>query len=407
MDLPKLRPGLDFFPVDHEGERMIVLRDPMQVAPDPVVVPPHAFFILAHMDGGNTLEEIQAAFKRQFGQPVMGEQIRELIDTLDAKGFMESHAFQEKLGRIETAFRESTLRPSSLAGQSYPEEKEEVKRFLDTLFQDLDAPTERSSGTLAGIIAPHIDLQRGGPLFAKAYRSLSQGPPPKTALIFGTAHYGRGGPYILTVKDFETPLGLAEADRSFCEQLEKGLKTNIREGELAHRSEHSVEFQVLLLQHVLFGKPMPKIVTVLCGSVMEAPESGIDPMEIEGVAEFIDAARNTIEASEGPVLVIAGADLCHVGRKFGTREAISDAYLERVRSDDHRALEAAAATDADAFFAHVAGIGNSNNICSVTSIYTALKLLEPCTGTLLGYDMAVDREADSTVGFAALNFHTS
>jgi len=164
MDFPKLRPGLDFFPVDHEGDRMIVLRDPLQVAPDPVVVPPHAFFLLAHMDGKSSLVDIQAAFQQQFGQLIMSDQIQELIDTLDGKGYMDSAAYQEKLKRIEEEFSRSEVRPSVLAGQSYPAEPDEVKRFLDSLFEERE--TSSDPGMVKGVIAPHIDLQRGGRLFS-------------------------------------------------------------------------------------------------------------------------------------------------------------------------------------------------------------------------------------------------
>jgi len=104
------------------------------------------------------------------------------------------------------------------------------------------------------------------------------------------------------------------------------------------------------------------------------------------------------------VLVITGDDMCHVGQKFNTEKAISPEYLEQVRLEDEAALESAENLDAEGFFEKISSINNSNNICSVTSIYTQLKLLKDSSATMLGYDMAVDKATDSAVGFPAMNF---
>jgi len=122
------------------------------------------------------------------------------------------------------------------------------------------------------------------------------------------------------------------------------------------------------------------------------------------VASFLEAAEGAIQNCEGPVLIVAGADMSHVGPRFGSAEPLTELFTERVRKEDKAALMAAADCDAEAFFQKVAEVGNRNNICSVTQIYTLLKLLQQPSGTLLSYDMAVDEENGSAVGFAALNF---
>jgi AmmeMemoRadiSam system protein B len=402
-ETPCIRMGIDYFPVNHEGQEMICLRDPLQLAPDPILVPPHAFFIVAHMDGKNRILDIQDAFNRQFGQMIMSDQIEELIDVLDAKGFLDSPAFRDRLTKVETAFRAADLRPSALAGQAYPLEEGEARAFLEGLFDDTQPPPPRPGKRLAGLIAPHIDLHRGGPLFAKAYQALKDMPKPHTALIFGTAHYGEGNLFMLTEKAFETPLGVSRLDEKFSQALVEGCAFDIRAGELAHRTEHSIEFQVLFLQHVFGGTDGPEIVPILCGPLLERLPGHDSPVTLPEMDSFLDVAKTAIETCEGPVLVMAGADLCHVGRKFGMTEPITPDFLDKVRAEDRATLEAAVERDAEAFFQEVARIGNRNNICSVTAIYTVLKLLGDCESELLDYAMAVDEHTDSAVGFAALN----
>ena len=93
------------------------------------------------------------------------------------------------------------------------------------------------------------------------------------------------------------------------------------------------------------------------------------------VGRFLDSARKAISACPGPVLVLAGADLSHVGFKFGDTDPARGAFLDRVAQEDMAALEAAATGDGEAFFSEVARINNRNHICSVTSIYVLLSLL--------------------------------
>ena len=408
-DRPRIRPGLDFFPVEHEGRRMICLRDPLEIAPDSILVTPEAFFLIAHMDGDHSILDIQAAFTRRFGRLVMGDQVHALAHDLAERGFLDDNGFHRRLAAAETAFRASPIRRSSHAGQAYPDTADETRDFLDRLFESCPNEPEGApslpAGPLAGIIAPHIDLHRGGALFARAYAALRNTPPPASVLLLGTAHFSvEGGPYILTDKGFETPLGLAATDADFCRHLTESCPFDLHRGELAHRTEHSIEFQVLLLQYIYGPERMPPIVPVLCTSLMERIETESPPSTLPEVTAFIQAVRTEMEHRTGAVLVVAGADMSHVGRKFATPDPLSPDYLDRVRREDGQALQAAEALDGEGFFHAVRRIGNRNNICSVTSIYTLLEVLGEGEGRLLGYDLSVDEASDAAVGFAALNF---
>jgi len=72
--------------------------------------------------------------------------------------------------------------------------------------------------------------------------------------------------FSLSGKDFETPLGVAECDRLWVEKLKAAGGNVIATNDFAHRAEHSIEFQVLFLQHIL-PKDSFAIVPVLCGNL--------------------------------------------------------------------------------------------------------------------------------------------
>ena len=73
----------------------------------------------------------------------------------------------------------------------------------------------RRGATAKAIVAPHIDFHRGGPAYAWAYKPLAESAGADLYIILGTSHCGGQTPYILTLKNFETPLGLVETDRDF------------------------------------------------------------------------------------------------------------------------------------------------------------------------------------------------
>lgn len=404
---PRIRTGLDFFSVQHEGQQMICLRDPLQIAADPILVPPHAFFVLALMDGSHNLPEIRTAFQNRFGQEIPAHQIQELADLLDEKMFMDSSLFRDRFAAVSAEFRNSSLRPSALAGQAYPSDREEVRSFLGGLFESLPRIQGPTSDRLAGIVAPHIDLHRGGALFAQAFGALRDIPPPHTVLILGTAHFGDGSLYTLCSKDFETPLGISRADRDFAKVLLEDCPFDLQENQLAHRSEHSIEFQVLFLQYLFMEEEHPLIVPVLCGGLEDYVEPGASPMTHPEVRAFTGAVEKAVDRCPRPVLIVSGADLSHVGRKFGMDQSITPAFLSQVRKDDQCVLEAGIKSGGEAFYTEVARIDNRNNICSVTSIYTLQMLLKNCRGEILAYDQAQEPDTDSAVGFAALNFWES
>ena len=79
MALPALR-YVDAFPVEHQGQQYICLRDPEGVVEEQIMLTPPAFFIACQLDGRSDIVDIQYAFAKQFGfTPPFGDVGRGLV----------------------------------------------------------------------------------------------------------------------------------------------------------------------------------------------------------------------------------------------------------------------------------------------------------------------------------------
>ena len=176
------------------------------------------------------------------------------------------------------------------------------------------------------LIAPHIDLHRGGHSYGWAYGHLALCPKPETVIIFGTAHASPPVPFILTRKSFETPFGTITTDGDAVDRLARSCKWNPFEYELLHRTEHSIEFQVLMLSY-LYGNSI-KIIPILCGSYYG--NSNKTPQDFPEIEAFLNEGRVILQELGDSALVICGADLAHVGTRYGDVFSIDPAVISLV-----------------------------------------------------------------------------
>ena len=123
------------------------------------------------------------------------------------------------------------------------------------------------------------------------------------------------------------------------------------------------------------------------------------PGDVPQIETFIAALRAGIAALGRPVIVVGGADLSHVGPRFGDAEA-ADALAAMARQEGLAALDRVVAVDAGGFWQAVMADGNRQRVCGVSAIYTLLRLLAPSRGHLLAYNQGED-PAGGLVGFAA------
>jgi AmmeMemoRadiSam system protein B len=406
QEYPRLRP-VEAFPATVHGQDVLCLRDPMHYSDMVVSVPHQTAAILELFDGRHSLLDIQEAISRRFGMLLFREQLLEVVRSLDECLLLESPHFADHREMVERDFRQSPNRPARLAGKSYPAEPEALRRELNAYFGATDGPGNTppspAAARLSGLVVPHIDFPRGGSCYAWGYRELAGAPPVDRWVILGTVHVPIAQPFALTRKDFETPLGPAEADQEFLDALLARVGPAYLADEFAHRGEHSIEFQAVFLRHVIpAGRPV-RIVPVLCGSFHQQVEARCAPAPGGQMEAFLGALRDTVAALGGRTVIVASAYLAHVGPQFGDPRPLTPGQLRELEDADRRMLSPVEAGDAEGFFHALAADGDRRHICGLPPIYAALRILGGHPGRLIRYGQWPD--PNGTVTFAALAWY--
>jgi MEMO1 family protein len=408
---PRLR-ALEAFPVEHEGQQCIALRDPAGFTDQIAVLPPLLLDLVSLFDGEHSIAQIQDVMRGRHGETPSADQIAAVVERFDRAGFLDSERFAARRLALEDEFRRSPVRAASHAGAAYAGEPAELTAQIDAFFTGPDGPdhpeatpaaarVSRSSG-LSALIAPHIDFHRGGSTYGWAYKEILDRSDADLYVILGTCHAGMADPFSVTLKPYDTPLGAVPVDREFYEGLAGRAGQDLLASEPAHRREHSIEFQTVMLQRLLGRRRPFMILPVLASYLHEAIWRRGRPEADARVPRFVDALRDTIASSSRRVCLIAGVDLAHVGPRFGDAAPNTADSLAAVEAADRRMLEPVVAADAGGFFASVAADGDARRICGLSPIYTLLRLLPGSSGRLLRYTQWPDPEG--AVTFCAVSY---
>jgi AmmeMemoRadiSam system protein B len=407
IERPKLRAVIPRR-VEHQGQSFVRLDDPTGVVTAPVMIPFDGFqHIVRHFDGRSSLVEIQARVLRQTGLFLALNELEDLVRRLEVAMVLEGPTF----AAFEQAYRESGRRPAALAGRSYAATVRALQAQLEQFFVDAAgaglpvADRGATSPSLRGILSPHIDFYRGGPVYTWSYKELVEQSQADTYIVLGVAHQYCRRRFALTCKDFDTPLGLVPTDRSYVDRIVAHAGRDFFDDELSHWTEHSIEFQVVFLQYLLGGRRDFSIVPILVGSFHDLMERGVDPIDDPDVGRFIRALRSAEEASGKRVAYIGGIDLCHVGPEFGDAKPVDPGLQEQIRLFDDRMLDRAAACDPGGWFRTAASVGNRYRVCGLAATYTMLHAIGPAQGRLLKYKQALDDRRTCCVSFASMVFH--
>ena len=408
MDYPKLR-NINIFPVQISGQHLLCLQDPQNISEKALFLPPSLYFIVSLFDGKHSILDIQAEYMRRSGEFLFTEKIQEIIGQLEENLYLEGDRFQKAWNEQEESFKKAPIREAAFAGKSYEKDPERLRIQLEGYFKGSNGPgpPDKREGVneLKGVVAPHIDVQRGGFCYAFAHREIWERSSSHCFIIFGTAHAPMKQPFCLTRKDFLTPLGNLSVHRELIDTIQSRYPNDLFEDEGVHRSEHSIEFQCLFLRY-LYPEPFPlRILPILSGSLHEAIEKGISPMEIQSIRQFIDVLKESVSSLGEEVCYIASADLSHMGHQFGDPEGMREYDLRVLAEEDHDMLGYVAMGDGEGFFSSILRERDRRRICGLPAIYAMLKVLEAKEGKLLKYGQAYTRETQSVVSFASLAFY--
>lgn len=411
--LPPLRQDLEISPVVHDGQQLVLLSDILGLRPESVVVSPSVILVASLFDGRRRTNDVMAELAKQ--KIFLGEaEIRTVVEQLDKHGLLETPETRQDRQRWLDDFRRSRVRRLPLKTRGLPENPLDLAVFLGRFYKDAKGPGNAATASgrkpPLGLVSPHIDFPRGGPLYAWSYNELAKGRPPDVIVALGVAHFSPRSPWVMTQKSYETPFGPLDVDESLYREVVSTLWYDPLEEEWVHAREHSLEFQALWLKYI-WRNDAPKWVPILCSSYerfcADRPPSAIPT--IEGAIQKVGEILSERSKRGQRVMILAGIDLAHVGKRFGDEMEVTDDLRKKIEAADRASLDSALKLDADSFFMKGIGEGAWRKVCGLSALYTSLRWTRaisptsPLNGRLLGYDQAPD-PAGGIVSFVSAVF---
>ena len=195
------------------------------------------------------------------------------------------------------------------------------------------------------IMVPHVDYPRGWINYASGWGRLRGLDAPDRIVILGTNHFGSATGVCGCDKGYETPLGVSPLAQDFFDAITAELgpenTAKLLEHRYDHERAHAIELQVAWLQHVFGGESnVPVMGFVVHDPLANAGESYDG--EGLGIEPFVEALRGAIGKLDGETLIVAAADLAHVGPQFGDQQTLvgddesAKAFREEVMNHDRQ-----------------------------------------------------------------------
>jgi AmmeMemoRadiSam system protein B len=421
--LPRLRASVDVTGLGPEhGEDLVCLYDRQDPASGQAVITRAGLLLASLLDGSRSASAVRAAFALRTGSTLGPAEIGGFVDQLDRANLLDSPRFRAEQRRIAEQFRTLPARPAVHAGGAYPGDPVALTKFLDSRYTISGGPGAMpqpvSRPSRRGLIAPHIDLHRGGHSYAWGYRELAESEPAELYVLLGTCHQPMRRPFAATALPYDTPFGPVAADPDFLDRLQRRAPFDLLEDELSHRREHALEFQAVYLRHLghTSSDGPARVVTILCVPPSRLRDGGT-PRDDAATEETIQAIAETVAEDGRRVCFIAGADFAHVGPQFGDPSPVDRRFAEHVRAGDLAMLEYAAAGDADGFYRQVVrerpgpgmagdsmAVGGPRRICGLAPMYALLRLVDRQNGQVLHYDQWIDQDGAGSVTFGCVLF---
>lgn len=400
--LPRLRMDLDLMPSPLPDRPGLLMRDPFHYSDATLIVPPVLTACLEHFNGEHTTNDLHATLVRLTGELDVGGVATHLVDTLSRAGFLVDDAYAELKRTAERQFAESPERIPAHAGSGYPDEPGRLREVLNGYFTK-SGPVVRQESNVMGIAAPHVSPEGGWQSYSSAYAGLPQDGADRTFVVLGTSHYGQPERFGLTRKPFVTPYGTAETATDLVDRLERAAPDAVGMEDYCHSMEHSIEFQVVFLQHV-YG-PRVRILPILCGSFARSLYQGGMPEEDDGVRRFFDAMGELYAREGSRLFYVLGIDMAHMGRRYGddfTARA-GAGRMREIEQRDQQRIGALNRGDAGEFWDLVQPEHDSLKWCGSAPLYTFLRIVPAVHGDLLRYQQW-NIDDKSVVSFGALSF---
>jgi len=378
----------------------LFIRDPYHYSDATLLVPPPLVPVLECFDGQSSTLDLRAELVRITGEIQVGDIEQHLFDALNGAGFLENEHYLELKHQREGEFAKEPIRMANFADSGYPAALPKLRALLEKEI----GLSSGNAGTVA-VAAPHASPDGGWATYRAAYQAL----PPReqvadaTFVILGTSHYGAPERFGLTRKNFNTPFGDAQTNTALVTELAEAAKDGVMMEDYCHAVEHSIEFQVVMLQHI-YG-PNVRILPILCGPFVKSVyESGL-PEDTPRVARFFDALGNLAAREGRRLLWVLGVDMAHMGRRYNDqlRATANLGEMLAIEQRDRERIAKIAEADVAGYWSLVQDRHDDLKWCGSAPFYTFMKVLPGVKGALLDYHQwQIDPQ--SVVSFGALRF---
>ena len=382
-------------PVENAEKKVfLALRDPANLRGDgnSPVIPPQVLSVISLFQGERTLEEIAQITSAP------PEFLVQLVAVLDEAGLLwgpnSDRLEREAMDRVRAA----GAFPAGAAEAAGSDPVAAAKVIQDLLASAEDPELE---GELLGIVAPHLDYARGGKTYAAAYRAFGTSLKADRVVILGTNHFGAGDGIVMTRLGFQSPFGIFQPDSGVIQALDRRFGESLFKDEIDLLGEHSIQIQLPWI-HAIFGS-IP-IVAALVPSPL-VPMLADDGARVS-FDEFVPALRDALAAAPGRTIVIASADLSHVGPQFGDETPIGAEIRKQVEQYDRSLLATYLEGDIEVFQRKIVKDGNHQRWCSVGNM-TAAKMVTGGLPELLEYSQGfsgAEQQSSALVSSAAMAF---
>ncbi len=363
------------------------LRNPSGISQALVGIHPQMLPLVTMLQGERTLEEIAAATKAP------ADVLTNLVQRLDEAGLLWGPTMERLEREAMATIRQSGAMPVGAAAAF----GETAQAASTTLIELLASAEDPELGVdVLGIVAPHLDRQRGGENYAAAYKALEGRAAPDRVVILGTNHFGLGDGVVMTRLGFETPLGRLEPDAVVLATLERTFGDRLFKDEIDLLAEHSVQLHSTWVRHLF---PHSKVVAAL---VPDPTRPMIDESGARvATREFAQGLRKALTDVGGSTIFIASADLSHVGLPFGDQAAVDESRAGQVEAHDRAMLASYCSNEPDAFLSEMAGHRNPTRWCSLGNMW-AVRTASGAGAELLQYRVSLDEKRTTLVSSAAI-----
>lgn len=395
---PQLGP-IDVRPVESEGRRLFLAFDPTGLHTNAIVLSPEALPLLGFIDGKRDAEGIRAAYAVHGGGTVSGKEMESFLDTLARAGLLEGPGLDKMRQDGNERYRAAGKRTPVLAGEAYPAEPDDLRRTLDEWFEMPDTP---SPSGLEGVVLPHIDFRRAPFCYGTAAAALRANPADFYVML-GTGHNLARSDISVSSMSYETPLGVVESDEGAVHLLAEVLGEEVFAEEYGHAREHSLEFASVVLRCALDGGRTAKGVFVLLGSLFPGNEfNGTSYDRMNALAEILGRMVFERRSADQKVILIAAADLSHVGARFGDKGITPQEDLSWLEKEDRAALGVFADDGAEAFLEIFKKNNNARNVCGISAMYVLRRVLAGAHVEDVVYEQSPEPETLSVVTMGAV-----